>query len=68
MNQQRIAKLWERAISAEQRGDLSESKRLYRKVAVAAPTHATTFQRLGLIALVDPIEAIAKSESRDAGA
>jgi len=51
MNEQRIAKLWERAISAEQRGDLSESKRLYRKVAAAAPTHAGTFQRLGLIAL-----------------
>ena len=51
MNQQRIAKLWERAISAEQRGDLTESKRLYRKVADAAPKHAGTFQRLGLIAL-----------------
>jgi Flp pilus assembly protein TadD len=51
MNQQRIAKLWERATSAEQRGDLPESKRLYRKVAEAAPRHATTFQRLGLIAL-----------------
>ena len=51
MNQQRIAKLWERAISAEQRGDLSESKRLYRKVADGAPTYAPTFQRLGFIAL-----------------
>ena len=51
MNQQRIAKLWERAISAEQRGDLSESKRLYRKVATAAPKHAAALQRLGLIAL-----------------
>ena len=38
-------------MSAEQRGDLSESKRLYRKVADAAPKHGTTFQRLGLIAI-----------------
>lgn len=51
MNQHRIAKLWERATAAEQREDWSEAKRLYRKVVVAAPKHAATFQRLGLVAL-----------------
>jgi Flp pilus assembly protein TadD len=51
MNQHRIAKLWERAMAAEQREDWSTAKRLYRKVVDAVPTQAATFQRLGLIAL-----------------
>ena len=51
MNQDRIAKLWERATAAEQREDWSQAKRLYRKFAAAAPGHAPTYQRLGLIAL-----------------
>lgn len=51
MNQHRIAKLWERATAAEQREDWAQAKRLYQKVAAAAPGHAPTFQRLGLIAL-----------------
>lgn len=51
MNQHRIAKLWERATAAEQREDWPEARRLYRKIAAAAPKHAATFQRLGLIAL-----------------
>ena len=38
-------------MAAEQREDWSTAKRLYRKVADAVPAHATTFQRLGLIAL-----------------
>jgi len=36
---------------AEQREDWAEATRLYRKIAGAAPKHAATFQRLGLIAL-----------------
>ncbi len=51
MNQHRIAKLWERATAAEQCEDWSTAKRLYHKVVDAAPKHAPTFQRLGLIAL-----------------
>ena len=38
-------------MAAEQREQWSAAKRLYRKVADAAPAHAATFQRLGLIAL-----------------
>jgi tetratricopeptide (TPR) repeat protein len=51
MNGDEIAKLWERAMAAERSEDLSEAKRLYGMVAKAAPKHATTFQRLGLIAV-----------------
>jgi tetratricopeptide (TPR) repeat protein len=51
MNEQPIAKLWERAVAAEQREDWAEAERLYRRIADAAPKHAPTFQRLGLVAL-----------------
>ena len=64
MNQQRIAKLWDRALAAEQREDWPEAARLYRKVAVAAPRHAATFQRLGLIALREGRPADAAAEFR----
>jgi len=37
-------------MAAEQSGDWTEAKRLYRKVADAVPRHAPIFQRLGLIA------------------
>ena len=51
MDERQIAKLWEQATAAEQRGDLGGASRLYRAVAEAAPGHAPTFQRMGLIAL-----------------
>lgn len=60
MNEQEIARLWERATAAEQREDWGKAKRLYGKVAKAVPAHAGTFQRLGLIAIREnrPEEAI----------
>ncbi len=51
MIQHRIAKLWERAMAAEQREDWSSAIRLYRKVVDAVHNLAACFQRLGLIAL-----------------
>ena len=51
MNQHGIAKLWERAMAAEKCEDWAAAKRHYHEVADAAPKHAPTFQRLGLIAL-----------------